>query len=74
MPSLQAVVTRFLMQRVLKPWLMNDDVKVTRQRFARLASPRRMVPAAIEPVDAGGGAAAGGIPHRGGGGAAGGGG
>ena len=63
MPSLQAVVTRFLMQRVLKPWLMNDDVKVTRQRFARLASPRRTVPAAIEPVDARGVPAEWLIPH-----------
>jgi len=54
MPSVQALVTRFFMQRVLKPWLMSNDVMVTRKRFARLASPRRMVPAAIEPVDAGG--------------------
>jgi acetyl esterase/lipase len=54
MPSVHALVTRFFMQRVLKPWLMHDDLSVARQRFARLASPRRMVPAAIEPVDAGG--------------------
>jgi epsilon-lactone hydrolase len=54
MPSVQALVTRFLMQRVLKPWLMSDDVMVTRKRFAQLASPPRMVPAVIEPIDAGG--------------------
>jgi acetyl esterase/lipase len=54
MVSVQAYLTRFVMKRVIKPWLMSDDVLVTRRRFAQLAGSQRGVPAKVEPVDAGG--------------------
>jgi monoterpene epsilon-lactone hydrolase len=50
MPSLQARVTRVLMRRMLRPYLMHDSLHVTRARFATLAPPVRAVPALIEPT------------------------
>ena len=54
MVSMQALVTRFVMKRVIKPWLMGGDVMTTRRRFAQLAGSQRGLPASVEPVDAGG--------------------
>lgn len=50
MPSLQARVTRALMRRLLRPYLMRDSLHATRARFATLAPPTRAVPATIEPT------------------------
>jgi acetyl esterase/lipase len=54
MVSVQAYLTRFVMKRVIKPWLMSDDVLVTRRRFAQLAGSQLRAPAEVERVDAGG--------------------
>jgi acetyl esterase/lipase len=53
MPSLQAVITRFVVRNLLKPYLMSGPLATQRRRFASLAGPRRAAGARVEPVQIG---------------------